>query len=159
MDYTDDGKDHRDFSSDIVANSHCIASVTFSAELQSNDAETWEFARYKVREIRQVVLQTEGPTQFNPLGQRFSLDGIVNVVLQILYAALIGGAFFLVCQRVYEVKFTKSVKLYSLIIIVLSAFSVAVTVIAGEALPGFPTVMPYEGIFILAWWERFIPPC
>jgi hypothetical protein len=140
-------------------NSHCIASVTFSAELQSNDAETWEFASNKFREIRQVILQTEGPTQFNPLGQRFSLGGIVNAVLQILFAALIGGAFFLVCQRVYEIKFTKSVKLYSIIIIVLSAFSVTATVFVGEGLRGYPTDMPYEGILILAWWERFIPPC
>jgi hypothetical protein len=126
VNYVDGGHSYRDISMDVIANKNCIFSMKFSGARQPNDDANWRAFGAEFHRIIDVMKEHEEPVAFSKTGKIFSFWGIVNVAIFGAAGAVIGAIFAFVLTRRYQIIPSKAAQRYSLSIILLCLFMLAV---------------------------------
>ncbi len=161
LDYMDGGEHYWDMGIDIIATPQCVVSMKISTVIdQWTDEEVDRFLE-SLKDLRSIVLARHGAVQFDPVGNRLTLTGLLNQMFFLGVFLGVGAIFYRIYSWNYLITPGKASRRYSAFVVVLSGLMIGFTFFVNESL-GFDIAesrnLAYTGLihwffvlFLHAW--------
>lgn len=155
--YTDGGKQYRDVGVEIIATPSCRVSLKISGLLKEIDDPSWAFINSQLQVTRDAISKKYGQVEYSEVGLRFSKTNILQAIIWFAISLPLAWALSVMYRLRFTITPCKTTRVYSMIIIGISALMIAVTIWANESIGVGTVTVKYENVphFVLLFLVHF----